>query len=306
MARVTIAIVSWNAREWLERCLESLRPFHHEIIVVDNDSRDGSADLVAGAYPEVMLLRQPANIGFGAAVNLASYRARAPYLLLLNSDARPAGGAVDRLADFLDAHADCGAVGGLLVGSDSVPQYGFTVRRFPSLASIAADLLLLDHVWPANPVSRRYQARDLDLSRPIEVDQPAAAALMVRLDAFRRVGRMDERFYPAWFDDVDLCRRLKRAGWRIFLEPAARFEHRGGVAMRTMGLRAFTDAWYRNLLLYVRKHHGRAPAFVVRILLAAGMVERASAACMRRDSPSLRAYLAVLRFALRGDRRISR
>ena len=300
--RVSVAIVSWNTRDLLKACLDSLDPRHHEVIVVDNDSADGSADMVAASFPDAVLIRQPVNIGFGAAVNLASYRARGSHLMLLNSDARAEPGAIDRLADYLDANERCGAVAGLLVDSSGEPQRGFNVRRFPTVASFAVDFLLIDQVWRSNPVTRRYLAEDVTFDRATDVDQPAAAALMLRLDAFRKVGRMDERFYPAWFEDVDLCRRLKKAGWRITIEPAARFQHKGGVAMRALGLAAFTDIWYRNLLLYVRKHHGRVRRSAVRGLLAVGMLERMLVSVVRRDRDAARAYRSVLRLALKNDR----
>lgn len=300
--RVTVAIVSWNTRDLLKSCLESLDRRLHEVIVVDNDSNDGSAKMIAETFPDVVLIRQAVNIGFGAAVNLASYRARGRSLLLLNSDARATPGAVERLADYLDAHPECGAAAGLLVDATGQPQRGFNVRRFPTFASFAVDFLLIDQVWPSNPISRRYLAHDLDHQRVADIDQPAAAALMLRLEAFRRVGRMDERFYPAWFEDVDLCRRLRRGGWRIALEPAARFEHAGGTAMRALGLQAFTQAWYRNLLLYVRKHHGRLQHAALRALLTVGMLERIIVSFARGNHEAVRAYAAVMRFALKGER----
>lgn len=297
---VTVAIVSWNSRDDLKACLESLDPVQHEVIVVDNDSSDGSAAMVAERFPGVVLVRQPVNIGFGAAINLASYRARGRFLQLLNSDARACPGAIDRLAGFLDRHDDCGAVAGLLVDPSGEPQRGFNVRRFPTFGSFAVDFLLIDHIWPSNPISGRYLARDLDHGHVADIEQPAAAALMLRLEAFRRVGRMDERFYPAWFEDVDLCRRLKKAGWRIALEPAAVFEHKGGIAMRSLGLRAFSEAWYRNLLLYVRKHHGRLQHGLLRALLAVGMLERMAVSLARGDREARQIYASVLRYAVKG------
>ncbi|MBI1874131.1 MAG: glycosyltransferase family 2 protein [Acidobacteria bacterium] len=298
--RVTVAVVSWNSHDLLKACLESLDPLQHEVVVVDNDSSDGSAAMVAEAFPRAVLVRQSVNIGFGAAINLASYRARGRYLLLLNTDAHARAGAIDRLADFLDGHDDYGAVAGLLVDSTGTPQRGFNVRRFPTLASFAVDFLLIDRVWPSNPISRRYLAQDLDYERGADIEQPAAAALMLRLDAFRRVGRMDERFYPAWFEDVDLCRRLRKAGWRISFDPGAVFEHQGGIAMRALGLRAFSEAWYRNLLLYVRKHHGRVQLGLLRALLAVGMLERMMVSLVRGDREARQVYASVLRYAARG------
>jgi GT2 family glycosyltransferase len=294
---VSVLVVTWNSAATLDRCLGSLDSGAHEIIVVDNASQDGSAELVSARFPRVRLLRQRVNIGFAAAINAAARHARGDALLLLNPDAAATPGALERLAAFLAAHDDCGAAAGLLVGADGLPQRGFAVRRFPSLASCAVDLLLVDKLWPGNPISRRYLALDLPVDRPSDVEQPAAACLMVRRRAFDAVGGMDERFFPAWFEDVDLCRRLRHAGWRIVLVPDAPFQHQGGVAMRALGLRDFSQAWYANLRRYFEKHHGRASTVALRALIVTGMIARAAIALLAGRPREARTYLSVIPLA---------
>jgi GT2 family glycosyltransferase len=202
---------------------------------------------------------------------------------------------VARLASVLDAAADCAAAGGSLVGDDGQPQHGFHVRRFPTLATWTADLWLIDRIWPGNPASRRYRAEDQTRGArlPVEVDQPAAACLMVRRDVFDAIGGMDERFHPAWFEDVDFCRRLRDAGHRILFVPDAAFVHTGGVAMRHLGLREFSRVFYRNMQRYARKHHGPLGLLASKALIVTGMLLRAAIvlpAGRRRDAG---AYLAV-------------
>ena len=295
--RVSVLIVSWNARDWLARCLRAVVDTPHEIIVVDNASADGSAAMVARDFPAVRLVASSENLGFAGGVNRARHLASSPFLLLLNPDTQAAPGAIDRLADTVAADAGIGAAAGRLVDADGRTQAGFNIRRFPTLASLAADLLLIDHVWPDNPASRRYYARDVDLDASTDVEQPAAACLLVRAELFDRLGGMDERFHPAWFEDVDFCHRLRDSGARIRFEPAATFVHRGGVARDTLGAAAFSRTFHRNLLRYVRKHHGLGPELVVRAMLSAGMLPRAAAAALRGDSPSTRAALATWRDA---------
>jgi GT2 family glycosyltransferase len=116
---------------------------------------------------------------------------------------------------------------------------------------------------------------------------------MVRADVFDRIGGMDERFHPAWFEDVDFCLRLHRAGFVIRYEPSARFVHRGGVAVDVLGEEGFSRAFYRNMLRYVRKQHGLGASLVVRLLIAAGMAERAPAAVMRGNRAALAAAVAT-------------
>jgi N-acetylglucosaminyl-diphospho-decaprenol L-rhamnosyltransferase len=305
--RVSVLIVSWNARDWLARCLGALLDTPHEVIVVDNASADGSAALVRRDFPAVRLVESSTNLGFAGGVNLARRQATSPLLLLLNPDTVPAPGAIDRLAHALASPAaagsadmgaaDVGAVAGRLVDEQGRPQAGFNIRRLPTVASLLVDLLLVDHLWPNNPVSSLYYARDFDPDAPADVEQPAAACLMVRADLFDRLGGLDERFHPAWFEDVDFCRRLRESGHRIRYEPAATFAHRGGVARDTLGPQAFSRTFYRNLLRYVRKHHGLPSELAVRSALAAGMLPRAVTALVRGDRASARASLSAWRDA---------
>ena len=160
------------------------------------------------------------------------------------------------------------------------------------------DLLLIDQVWAGNPWTRRYLARDLDdgeNAAPVDVDQPAAACLMVRADAFDAVGGMDAHFHPAWFEDVDFCRRLIAKGLRIRFEPRATFVHHGGVAMRTLGLGRFSSIWYANMERYVRRHHGVAGWLLLKGLIGAGMSARIAISLLRGAPGSVRAYAAVLK-----------
>jgi GT2 family glycosyltransferase len=293
---VSAVIVNWNTKDLLLRCVEAAAEAARDVIVVDNGSSDGSADAVAARFPSAVLIRLPENRGFAAGANAGLRHARTDLVLLLNPDCVATAGAVERLARVLAGVPDCAAVGGRLVDESGRPQDGFNVRRFPTLATWAADLLLVDKLWPGNPVTRRYEARDLDLDgpHPVDVDQPAAACLLLRRDVVVGLGGFDEGFAPAWFEDVDLCRRLKAAGWRILLAPDARFVHRGGEAMRALGLARFSEVWYRNLRRYARKHHGRGAALAVASLVVVGMLLRMAVSAVRFDGPGLRAYARVL------------
>jgi GT2 family glycosyltransferase len=271
---VSVLVVSWQSAAWIERCVRSIGPADAQLIVADNASSDGSAALARAAAPHAVVLELPRNLGFAGGVNAARRAADAPRLLLLNPDAAATPGAIARLAAALDADAGLGAVAGRLVHADGTPQHGFNVRRLPTLASLAADLLLIDHLWPANPASARYYARDLDPDASADVEQPAAACLMVRADAFDRLGGFDEAFWPAWWEDVDFCRRLRDAGFRVRYVPDAVFSHAGGTSVDALGPVAFARAFAANRRRYVRKHHGRAAAALVDALAAVGSVLR--------------------------------
>jgi N-acetylglucosaminyl-diphospho-decaprenol L-rhamnosyltransferase len=255
--------VSWQSAAWLERCLTAIDPAVAEIVVADNASTDGSAAVARTAAPHATVLPLERNLGFAGGVNAARRAARTPRLLLLNPDAVPAPGAIARLADALDTAPDLGAVAGRLVDADGAPQHGFNVRRLPSIAALIADLLFIRHLWPGNPASARYYARDLDPDASADVEQPAAACLMVRADVFDRLGGFDEGFWPAWWEDVDFCHRLRDAGYRIRYVPDAVFRHAGGSSVGALGSPAFHRIFARNRRRYVRKHHGPAAALIV-------------------------------------------
>jgi len=278
---VSVLVVSWQSAAWLERCLTAIDPNEAEIIVADNASSDGSAALARTIAPHATVMALERNLGFAGGVNAARKAARTPRLLLLNPDAAPAPGAIARLADALDEAPDIGAVSGRLVDAGGAPQHGFNVRRLPTLASLAADLLLIDHLWPGNPASVRYYARDLDPDASADVEQPAAACLMIRAAVFDRLGGFDEAFWPAWWEDVDFCRRLLRSGHRIRYVPDAVFRHEGGASLEALGARTFERVFAANRRRYVRKHHGRLAAALVGGLGIAGAAMRGVARAVK-------------------------
>jgi N-acetylglucosaminyl-diphospho-decaprenol L-rhamnosyltransferase len=186
-------------------------------------------------------------------------------------------------------------------------QTTFQLRRLPALGSDATELLLLDHAFPNHRGRRRSRYADEDRDARFTVEQAAAAALAVRRDAFVRVGGFDERYVPAWYEDVDLCSRLADEGTILYL-PEASVRHRGGSSASRLGYARFLPLFYRNALRYRREHYGLGARAVYRGLLAAGMALRLTVLPFRRDVPRSRgeaakAYLAVLGLSLFGHAR---
>ncbi len=282
VAMISVVIVNWNSGPLLERCVSSLKrhAFGCEILVADNASDDSSADFLKGT-PGVELMRNSRNEGFAAAANLAWRRSRGEWVLFLNPDTESLPGSVTLLCDSLRGEAGIWAGGGKLVGFDGKPQAGFNVRAFPTVGSVAADMLLLDEVLPRNPWSRRYYQADLDARRASDACQPAAACLMVSRRALELLRGFDESFRPAWFEDVDLCRRIWNAGGRIRFVPAARFLHHGGYSLAYLGMEKFLEYYHANQIRYFAKHHGEAAAGRVRRLVVAGMCLRAALSLVR-------------------------
>ncbi len=279
---VSIIVISWNSARWIERCLRAIpaaagsRSF--ETIVWDNASADASASIaraIDGERTEVVA--SATNRGFAGALNDVIPRTRGKYVFLLNPDCEPQAGSIEALAAFLDGSAAEGAVP-LLIGEDGEAQQEFQLRRFPTLRSILADVLLVEKIHPANPVSRHYRYEGLDVTRPQAIEQPAAAALMLRRATLDATGAFDERFAPAWFEDVDYCRRIHDGGGRLWLVPAARVVHAGGSSLEVLGLGPFLELWYRNLYRYTGKWLGKKDAEIVRMAVAGGMILRIGAA----------------------------
>lgn len=287
--RLSIVIVTWNSRGEIASSLAAAEAVAKavpdtDIVVVDNASDDGTAALVeALAVPGVHLVAEPVNRGFAGGMNLGVRHANGDALLLLNPDARPSPAAVRQLLATLSSDERIAAVAPVLVDARDEPQRGFTVRRFPTAATFAADLLLLDVANPRLRVLARYRYDDLDLDdeAPLDVEQPAAACLLVRRSAFDAAGGFDERFHPAWFEDVDLCRRWRDMGWRVVLDRRARVPHDGGMAWRRLGGARAARVFNANLLRYAARHLGTPALWALRPAVAAGMSLRAAAALVR-------------------------
>src|SRR5581483_7722837 len=268
-------VITYNSARAISACIESLlSQAGWEIIVVDNASSDDTASLVS-QYSRVRLVRNTVNRGFAAAANQGEKVASGDVIVLLNSDTVAHPGALEKLAAALD-DTKVAAAGGALIDEHGRPQRGFQFRRFPTLGTMLAEVLLLNRVWPGNPWNRRYRCLDLDDTQAQFVDQPAGACLAVRREAWESIGGFDETFYPVWIEDVDFCRRLADRGWKIAYCPEARFTHVGGHSVSKLPFRDKQAFWYANMLRYFSKHHGPLKTTFLRGGILAGLAVRAA------------------------------
>lgn len=281
----SIIIVTFNSARHIEACLRSLNQPDWERIVVDNASSDATVE-AARAVPGTQVLANPDNRGFAAAANQGARAARGDLLLFLNPDVQAQPGALAAL-QATAANTSAGALAGRLLDSTGATQVGFTFRRLPTLATALAETLLLNRVWPGNPFNCRYRCVDFDYERPAEIEQPAGACLLVKRRAWESLGGFDPRFFPLWFEDVDLCRRLRQAGWTILYEPQARFVHAGAHSLAAVADRDRQLYWYQNLLRYFRKHHSRLAVAVLRVAILKGMLLRMLAAAVGLSASGL-------------------
>lgn len=301
-ADVSLLVVTWNSARWIERCLGSIPAacagLTFETIVCDNASTDATLERIGATAP---VIRSVTNEGFAAATNRAFRRASGRYVFLLNPDCELAPGAIAALHGFLERTPAAAAAAPLLEDERGDSQREFQFRRLPTLPSLAAEVLSLGRFLPNATARHRY--RHLDLTVPQRVEQPAGAALLIRRSVFEEVGPLDEQFSPAWFEDVDYCRRLAEAGREIWVVPTAAARHFGGASLEHLSFAEFNDFWYRNMWRYSRKWLGEGRSEVLRWVIIVSMVLRCGASLAgiaHRDiggRVACRAYSDVLRKA---------
>lgn len=291
---LTGVVVHWRNEDLLAELAAAWpRDPRFELVVVDNGS---SSPLPEG----LRVIRPGRNLGFAGGANAGIAEAKGEILLILNPDAVPEEGALDRLIEGFAAHPEAAGLAPRLVGPAGEPQWAWQLRRLPSPWS------LLLHALPLSG----EPAVAVEPAAGDPVEQPAAAALALRRQALAAVGGFDAGFHPAWFEDVDLAKRLREARLPILYWPAARFRHRLGSTVPRLGYGPFLYAYYRNLTRYLAKHHGRAWAAAARAALVPGMllrlvllpVRRPRRAASRREA--LAGILAVLAGAFSGFKRM--
>lgn len=264
-----------------------------QTVVVDNASLDDTVAQVR-TRETVRLIANADNRGFAAAVNQGIRATEADLCLLLNPDAF-----LRTNLDALQAAAQQqGIAAGLLVDKTGAAQRGFTIRRFPSPLTLWFELLGLNRLWPSNPVNRRYRYADHDVTREGPVEQPAGAFLMLRREVWERLGGLDERFHPIWFEDVDLCLRGVQSGYKPWLVPEVAAEHEGGHSISRLEAGCRQVYWCVSLLRYAAKHF---PPFAYRGICLAVLltsVPRAVAGMIREQSLSpIRGCMNIVGFA---------
>jgi GT2 family glycosyltransferase len=244
-------MVNWNTKDFLLRCLDSVRQtvkgMEVEIFVVDNGSTDGSEVAVKKRFPEVNLIENQMNLGFARANNQALDLSKGKYLLLLNPDAQVKEGAIDRMCSFMDAHPEAGVVGAQLLNADGSKQN--SIANFPSLATELLNKSLLRRLFPD-----RFLGKERDYPEPVEVDSVIGAGMMVRRDTMEQVGLLDEGYF-LFLEETDWCYRMKKAGWKIYHVPRAEIYHFQGKSAEREKNRARVE-YYRSRYHFFKKNRG--------------------------------------------------
>lgn len=261
---ISIIIVSFNTREVLRESLQSVEreqgSLRTEVFVVDNNSHDGSVEMVKSEFPHVKVIRSSVNLGFGAANNVALEQARGRYMVLLNSDAFLCPDSLRLSVELMDANPSVGLAGGRLVGRDHALQP--SARMFPSILSDFLVLTGLAHKFPKSRFFGQFDRTWADPMQTAEVDWVPGAYSIIRTEALQKVGFFDPEFF-LYSEEVDLCRRIQQAGYKIMYWPQIVVIHIGGESSRQIKTLEMSSAgaqlvrWrMRSTLLYYRKHHG--------------------------------------------------
>ncbi len=246
---LSILIVNWNTKQLLISCLKSIEKYppsdSFEVIVVDNDSQDGSADAIRTEFPSVRLIAHSSNSGYAAGNNIAFANASGSWLLTLNPDTEATASCFDVAIERLRQFPKCGALGIKLVHPDGRTQQ--SVRGFPTLRGLLGEIFKF---------SDDYRKANLDYDKEQLVDQPMGTFLLFRRDALTAVGDAQCPFdnqFPIFFNEVDLLFRLSKAGWPCLYTPLARIVHHGGESTKLVRKSMIWES-HRSLLRYLRKH----------------------------------------------------
>ena len=269
---LSIIIISFNTRDTTLKCLRSV--FAHldgvaaEVIVVDNASADGSADAVGAEFPQVVLIRNPDNAGFGAANNLAMKQAKGDVFLLLNSDAFLSSGALPAMLKVLDEQPDVGLAGPRLLNADGSLQR--SCYRFPSPGVAWREALWISAVAPG--ASFLGDLRGWPHDKPYHPEWVIGACMMVRRSVYEAVGGFDSKFFM-YAEETDWQKRIRAAGWEIAFTPAAQVTHLGGTSgaddKPKINAYFFSSGDY-----YYRKHHGPLGMYSARAAMTVGTLLR--------------------------------
>lgn len=288
----SFAIVNWNTKDLLDACLASLyreaKGHSCQILVADNHSSDGSAQMVAEKYPEVILVQNTDNIGFARGHLSLLPHSTGLFHVLVNSDLQLKPGCLDVIYQRLLADDEIGILGCRIIGPDGLLQR--SCRRFPSLRHQFIDATGLNRVFPGNSWLNAYKMGDFDHEYSREVDQVMGSFFLIRRSVLDEIGFLDPAYFM-YYEEVDLCLRCHQAGYKIYYEADATVYHEGGGSskmVRTLTIRRTM----RSMRHYFKKHGGGWTWFPLLLVLSLDLVTHVVYALLTRSNPlaTLKAY----------------
>jgi hypothetical protein len=329
VADLAVSVVSWNVRDLLADCLQSVRKavdaagIDAETWVVDNASHDGSAEMLARTFPDVRLIASPVNLGFGGGHNLAlramgfgsasvssevevsdgrltirGVRCAVPrdpalprYVLILNPDTLVRETALAEMVCFMDRAPHVGVCGPRLVCSDG--RFQHAAYRFPSLAQAVLDFWPVHWRLAGSRLNGRYPRRSYNRHTPFAIDHPLGAAMLFRREAIEQTGGFDLDYFM-YVEEIDWCMRIKRVGWGVYCVPGAEIVHYEGQSTRQVRPQMVVSLWRSRYILF-RKHYSPLYRWVVRRIVRAGMRAQMRRARAELDAPTAEALIEAYR-----------
>jgi GT2 family glycosyltransferase len=260
---VSVIIVSFNTKILLRKCLSilflQLKEIPSEVIVIDNNSQDGSPEMLKEEFPKINLIESKANLGFGRANNLGLVQSRGKYVVLLNSDAFVEKGSLSKAIAHMDKESSIALGGGQLIGSKG--EWQPSGRQFPSLLNDFLHLSGLAAKYPRSKFFGRADHTWKPRNQKYEIDWPPGAFSIIRKSVLEKIGGFDPRFF-FYYEEVDLCQRIKIAGYKVMYWPDVIITHLGGESIKNIknnnGSKVIDlTLWrLRSLFLYYRKYKG--------------------------------------------------
>lgn len=266
-ARLSISIVNWNTRDRLKDCLKSIynnaNSVTFETIVVDNNSGDDSSEMVRTMFPQVRLLENAENIGFGRANNQAIRASNGQYVLILNPDTLLSPGCLDSLVSLLAERTDVGAVGPKILNPDGSIQLT-CIRNMPTVLTEFVEAAHLVGRFPRNRIVGHHYMTYCDRNVAREVDLLSGCCLMAKKAVLEAVGSFDEAFF-IFGEDMDLCYSIRKAGWKLWYLPSAEVIHFWGESTKQIPREQVFHRQQAKYLFF-RKHFGARKAFEFRLV----------------------------------------
>ena len=271
---LSIIIVNWNSTAYARECIASIyehtRGIPFEVIVVDNASPSDGVDALKEEFPDITLIKSAQNLGFARANNLGARKAKGEFLLFLNPDTKLIQPALEVMVEALRSRPDAGALGCRLLNADLSTQTS-CIQTFPTILNQALDADALRNRWPNSALWGTAPLASA-AAEPVPVEVISGACLLMRRDVFFKVGMFSEDYFM-YAEDLDLCRKTVRAGYRNYHAGSARLIHYGGGSSAP---EAATVMKWRSILHYCEKHRGKAYAFLFRLVMAVAALVRLS------------------------------
>ncbi|HJO03714.1 MAG TPA: glycosyltransferase family 2 protein [Acidobacteriota bacterium] len=259
--KLSVCLTYYSGLEYLRGCLESIRdnapPCEHEIVVIDDASPDPCAETVAEVSPGAVVIRNPENLGFAGANNVAWQASRGEYVLFLNTDTKVLPGALDELVAYLEEHAEVGAVGPMVLNEDGSFQPQCRRGRLTPLSGLTYSLRL-DRLYPDNRTVSEYLMRYTDREQVQPVRGLSGCCMLFRRAVLETGGGFDETLHQ-YGEDLDLCYRAGNAGWQVIYDAGARIIHYGGQGGTNLRVVRSLYYFHRSLwVIFLRYNTNRA------------------------------------------------